>query len=174
MMKRGILAWLAITLLLVYVAGCAQMQDRTEWKQTEWQLQGAWVQEDGNVSEKIPISFSGKMPAKPCLDHSVHSTEVHIVFPADFQYREEPCEEVSVICVAGDDTVEHFYCNGFSSKSDSTSAVRKVFFVFPAQEVIIFVWPESEGSYFVASTDPDADPAGILELYGEYVRDPVV
>lgn len=163
---RVLICCLVIIALLPFAA-CDEKTNHSEWEQLNWQLYGAWVSESGVKSEKIAISFSGKMPTDISEDHCLHEIEVQIEFPDNFPYQQDN-KEMTAICMRSDEnTRSYFHCDGFSSNKSTLKADKITFYVFPDTEQIVFQWSDSEGRYFVAATDPDADPAEILNLYLE-------
>ncbi len=165
---RVLICCIVVIVLSLSLTGCDEEEEQIAWEEINWLLHGAWVSANGEVSEKVAVHFLGKLPQEVCADHSLHVTEVQIVFPENFPYREDTNQEVSVICCMGADKSDsYFYCNGFSDKSDSSTVDRMVFYVFPDAELIVFQWADVEGSCFVASTNSNANLSDLLTQYSE-------
>ena len=164
---RNIFCFLLALVLPLSLAGCT-MRDGMQWEQLDLQLYGALVHADGKVDGKIPVSFSGEIPVEGCSEYKVHTTQIKITLPEDFLMQETSSKEASVMChPAGDHTPEFYVCHNYSDIRGEAST-PKSFFVFPDAGLIILHWHNyDENLWFVASQDPDADPALLLEQYKE-------
>ena len=162
---------LAALELPLSLAGCT-MRDGMQWEQLDLQLYGALVHADGKVDGKIPVSFSGEIPVEGCSEHKVHTTQIKITLPEDFLIPETSSKEASVMCHPADDLfTEYYLCLNYSYTSD-IGMTPKYSFVFPGEGLLILHWPEyDENLCFVASQDPDADLALLLEQYRRCLGD---
>lgn len=158
-------AFLLSLVLFSPLTGCsAKMQD------IDWELYGAWISENGQVGEPVSFSISGKIPAEDAPEREPLETEFSITWPEDFPYMDNENSLFSANSCADTENsaIRRIMCYGFSYVSTSNQSVSEAFALCPEKEWVIFSWGNQEGVYLVASTDPNTDPAEILEFYNDW------
>lgn len=162
-MKR-VFCLLLIATLLLPLTGCTQKN-----QEISWDLYGVWVTQDGASGEKTQLSLQGSYPL---ADVSAEPVEVDfdIVWPDSFRFvngRGGFSIGYSV-SIGTDGSLPALWCCGTAYDSALNKPCGVTALICPSEQFIVLECLDDRGSYFVASTNPDADPAEIMELCKEF------
>lgn len=158
---RFILCLVLSAVMVFSLTGCQPKEQIIEWN-----LYGTWFSEGVAASEEMEIFISGVFPAELGPDSGAQVVELSLCLPDSLPYKSEHTSYSVHTFTTGDNSeTVVLWINGFSYRADTGVAVRISFFVCPEKECAVFQWSDNKNAYLVASTDPDADPAEIMELF---------
>ena len=128
---------------------------------------GVWVA-DGETQNKLSFTLKGVLPTD--FEHqSVVNMELDFIWPESAGYSNDGMQTYAGHAEHATHNGQPIYHGGgiiYTASQDNTHLMS--YTLFPAEEYIVL---RIGHRYLVAATDPDADPAAILELYRQYVTD---
>lgn len=127
---------------------------------------GVWIL-DGETQSEMTFSLQGMLPAK--FEHqSTVEMDLNFIWPESSGYLNEGMQTYTGGAEYAMHNDQPIYHGGGIVYGDSQNSSHIMSYtIFPAEEYIVL---KIDGRYLVAATDPDADPAAILDLYKQYVR----
>ncbi len=160
--------FLLIAMFVLPLSACLPKEPMQE---VNWELQGAWISEDGKVIGSNELSIRGSVPVEYDGANSKQA-ELNFTWPEALNYMNYGTEMYSVRSNSKGNATDTcpFYVFGYASYYEP--ALKKPiplnFVIFPEEQFAVFVVSEYD-RYFVASTDPNADLKALLELCKEQV-----
>ncbi len=168
--KHFICTFIVFLLLSALLIGCTPSQKASQ--DIDWQLYGSWFSLDGKPLSSTSFSMQGSLNHQQFDEESSETSHFSIQWPDDFPYANKDSHPYAVLTCSPDTATENtcFTLFGSSYNPVSQKSVPLFIWIFPEKEYAVFEWGDRLGVYLVASTDYNADPAAILELYKQYVR----
>lgn len=159
---------LLIAMLTVSLSACTPKESMQE---VNWDMQGAWISEDGKVISSNELSIRGSVPTQYDGANS-KKAELNFIWPEALNHMNYGTEIFSVYSNSKENATDTcpFYVFGHDSyyEPDLSKPVPLAFVIFPEEQFAVFVVSEYD-RYFVASTNPNADLQALLELCKEQV-----
>ena len=162
----------ACTLLsAVLVLSLSACTPKEPVQEINWELQGAWISEEGKVIGNNELSIRGSVPVEYDRENS-KKAELNFIWPDALDHMNYGAETYSVYSNSKENATETcpFYVFGYASYYEPAlnKPVPLSFVLFPEEEFAVFAVSEYD-RYFVAAVDPNADLMALLELCKEQV-----
>ena len=149
---------LLIAALLLLFVGCAEKKQKIDWD-----LSGTWITADGEIGENISFSIEGEFDTEDVEPGNLQIANFTVQRPEDFRYGSYDEAEFAVYAFreAEGSASVWFLCIGWDYDPATNSMITENLLFSLEREYGVVYWPEREGNYIVASTDPETDPQDI-------------
>lgn len=158
---------LCLTLILIIPLAFHGCANDTFSGDIDLNFHGTWIV-DGEAQNKLSFTLKGTLPTD--FEHqSVVNMELDFIWPESTGYSNDGMQTYTGHAEYATHNGQPIYHGGgiiYTASQDNTFLMS--YTLFPAEEYIVL---RIGHRHLVASADPDADPAAILELYKQYVTD---
>lgn len=153
-------------LMLLSCCGCKKKET-----QLDYTFQNARFTDDPHAQNTFSFSFTCSIPADIQPGRPVQTVETSIVFPDGFAYLStEQTMSCSAFSSINSDASVVYAFNGFVENRETGIDVALAVYLHPEKEYIVIHLSDLAGSYLVAASDAEANPAEILAYMGNYLH----
>lgn len=132
----------------------------------DWKLYGTWITADGETGETVEFAVKGEI-----TDYleEYDRIDLEFTFFDTFRYGFGGSETGDISMNDQYDDLDYFVSHTFTYDANTNAPEFTDYAVSIEEGYMIFNWANHEG-YFVASLDPNTDPAEILQYFQRFIE----